>query len=424
MNPGRRIFSIFSGSVGNLVEWYDWYVYSSFSIYFAHSFFPSGNLTAQLLNTAGVFALGFLVRPLGGWLLGWYADQHGRKSALTLSVTLMCAGSLLIALTPGYAVIGLGAPVLLVLARLLQGLSVGGEYGTSATYLSEIAPSARRGFYSSFQYVTLIMGQLIALAVLVILQHWVLSSGQLEEWGWRIPFAVGALCAVVAVLLRRGMDESAAFIATAGKRTSQRMRLLREHPREFLTVIGLTMGGTLSFYTFTTYAQKFLVTTTGFTKEDATSIAALSLLVFTVLQPVMGWLSDLVGRRAMLLTFGICGTVFTVPLMTALGSATTYSEAFVLVMAALVIVSTYTAVSAVVKAELFPTEIRALGVGLPYAIAVAIFGGTAEYVALWTKNAGHERWFYWYVTACTAVSLTVYFLMRDTKRYSRIAADA
>ncbi len=220
------------------------------------------------------------------------------------------------------------------------------------------------------------------------------------------------------------MDESAAFIATAGKRTSQRMRLLLEHPREVLTVIGLTMGGTLSFYTFTTYAQKFLVTTTGFTKEDATSIAALSLLVFTVLQPVMGWLSDLVGRRAMLLTFGICGTVFTVPLMTALGSATTYSEAFVLVMAALVIVSTYTAVSAVVKAELFPTEIRALGVGLPYAIAVAIFGGTAEYVALWTKNAGHERWFYWYVTACTAVSLTVYFLMRDTKRYSRIAADA
>ncbi len=420
MSRARRLLSLFSGSVGNLVEWYDWYVYSSFAIYFAGSFFPGGDLTAQLLNAAGAFALGFLVRPVGGWLLGRYADRRGRKSALTLSVTLMCGGSLLIALTPGYATIGIGAPIVLVLARLLQGLSVGGEYGTSATYLSEIAPRNRRGLYSSFQYVTLIMGQLLALAVLIVLQHAVLTEKQLEAWGWRIPFFIGALCSVVAVLLRRGMDESEAFTSAVARRRTSPMRTLLAHPREVLTVIGLTMGGTVSFYTYTTYTQKFLVTTTGFNKETATAIAALSLGIFAILQPAIGLLSDFIGRRAVLLAFGVLGTVATVPLMTALGTAGTPLHALGLIMIALLIVSGYTAVNAVVKAELFPTEIRALGVGLPYAVAVAVFGGTTEYVALRAKAAGHEAWFYWYVSACTAVSLIVYFLMPDTRVRSRI----
>jgi MHS family alpha-ketoglutarate permease-like MFS transporter len=425
MSSVRRLFSIFSGSVGNLVEWYDWYVYSSFSIYFAGSFFPGRDLTAQLLDAAGAFALGFLVRPLGGWLFGWYADRSGRKSALTLSVMLMCGGSLLIALTPGYASIGVGAPLVLVLARLLQGLSVGGEYGTSATYLSEIAPPERRGFYSSFQYVTLIMGQLLALGVLILLQQG-LSDRQLQQWGWRIPFTIGALCSIVAVLLRRGLDESEAFVSSTGPRGLAgfhpvgHLRMLLAHPREVLTVIGLTMGGTVSFYTYTTYAQKFLVISTGFTKEAATAVSAASLVVFALLQPAIGLLSDVIGRRAVLLAFGVLGTLVTVPLMTALGSAATAGQAFALIMVALLIVSGYTAVNAVVKAELFPTQIRALGVGLPYAVAVAAFGGTTELVAVWTKKAGHEPWFYWYVTACTAISLLVYFHMPDTKRHSRI----
>jgi MHS family alpha-ketoglutarate permease-like MFS transporter len=416
----RRLLSIFSGSAGNLVEWYDWYVYSSFSIYFAKTFFPSGDRTAQLLNTAGVFALGFLVRPLGGWLLGWYADRRGRKAALTGSVLLMCLGSLLIAVTPGYAQIGLAAPVLLVFARLMQGLSVGGEYGASATYLSEIATSSRRGFYSSFQYVTLIMGQLLALSVLVLLQHVFLSERQLHEWGWRIPFVIGALCAIVAAALRRGMDESAAFVAVAGKQTGTALRRLLEHPREVLTVLGLTMGGTLSFYTFRIYTQKFLVNTAGFDNATAAAVCAFALLVFMLIQPLVGFISDLVGRRPVLLGFGILGTLFTVPLMKAIGSATSAPQAFLLIMAALLIVSGYTAVNAVVKAELFPTEVRALGVAFPYAVAVALFGGTAEYVAFWAKSIGHESAFYWYVTACTAISLVVYLVMPDTKRHSRI----
>ncbi|MDF2487427.1 MAG: metabolite/H+ symporter, major facilitator superfamily, partial [Pseudomonas sp.] len=244
-----RLKSIFSGSIGNMVEWYDWYVYAAFSLYFAKAFFPAGDTTAQLLNTAAIFAVGFLMRPIGGWLMGLYADRKGRKAALMASVLLMCAGSLVIALTPGYETIGVAAPILLVLARLLQGLSVGGEYGTSATYLSEMASKDRRGFFSSFQYVTLISGQLIALAVLIILQQ-TLTTEQLYSWGWRVPFVIGALCAVVALYLRRGMEETASFTRKEKAKESL-MRTLLRHPKELLTVVGLTMGGTLAFYTYT-----------------------------------------------------------------------------------------------------------------------------------------------------------------------------
>lgn len=415
-----RTRSLLAGCAGNLVEWYDWYAYAAFSIYFAQAFFPRGDLTAQLLNTAGIFALGFLVRPLGGWLLGWYADRHGRRAALTLSVLLMCSGSLVIAVLPGYEQIGAAAPVALVLARLLQGLSVGGEYGTSATYLSEIAPPDRRGFYSSFQYVTLILGQLLALAVLLVLQHWALSERQIESWGWRIPFAIGAAFAVVVALLRRDMAESSAF--TAARRVRYPLRELARHPRAIAIVFGLTLGGTVSFYTYTTYMQKFLVNTTGFDKAEATGICALALLLFLPLQPLVGSLSDRIGRRAVLIAFGGGATLCTVPIMSLLSSASSPVAAFVLVLFALVIVSGYTAVNAVVKAELFPTEVRALGVGLPYAVAVALFGGTAEYVALWFKSIGHEAGFYWYVTACAAISLAVYVVVPDTRRTSKLAA--
>lgn len=418
-----RLQSIFRGSVGNLVEWYDWYVYSAFSLYFAKAFFPSGDLTAQLLNTAAVFAVGFLMRPIGGWLMGLYADQHGRKAALLLSVYLMCGGSLIIALTPSYATIGVAAPALLLLARLLQGLSVGGEYGTSATYLSEMATAQHRGFYSSFQYVTLIMGQLLALAVLILLQRVLLTAEQLDQWGWRIPFVIGAAAALVALLLRRGMSETNAYQRTAKRSAAGTMRRLLQHPRQLATVVGLTMGGTLAFYTYTTYMQKYLVNSAGMSKADATLISASTLFLFMLLQPLVGALSDRIGRRPVLITFGVLGTLLTVPILTALGDVKTPMAAFWLILSALVIVSGYTAINAVVKAELFPTEIRALGVGLPYAVTVSVFGGTAEYIALWFKSIGHESGFYWYVTACIGCSLLVYVTMRDTRQHSMISDD-
>jgi MHS family alpha-ketoglutarate permease-like MFS transporter len=418
----RRLRSIIGGSIGNLVEWYDWYVYSAFSLYFAKAFFPPASQTAQLLNAAAVFAVGFLMRPVGGWLMGRYADRRGRRAALSVSVLLMCAGSLLIAVTPGYARIGVAAPTVLVLARLLQGLSVGGEYGASATYLSEMAGRRLRGFYSSFQYVTLVGGQLIALAVLLVLQR-ALTAPALEQWGWRIPFAFGGVLAVTAVWVRRGLDETAAFESTRATPARATIRELRRYPRQILTVVGLTAGGTVAFYTFTTYAQKFLVNTAGFTKAQGTQLSAITLLIFMSAQPLVGYLSDRVGRRPVLISFGVLGTLFTVPLMTALGASRTEPRALLLLTLALLAVSGYTAINAVVKAELFPTEIRALGVALPYAVAVSVFGGTAEYLALWAKSIGHESWFYWYVTVCIAASLAVYATMPETRNSGTMADD-
>ncbi|GFE80762.1 MFS dicarboxylate transporter [Steroidobacter agaridevorans] len=416
----QRLRAIFGGSVGNLIEWYDWYTYAAFAIYFAPSFFPESDSTVQLLNTAAIFAVGFLMRPIGGWVLGRYADRHGRKAALTLSVTLMCLGSLIIAVTPTYQTIGAAAPALLLIARLLQGFSVGGEYGTSATYMSEIATKGSRGFYSGILYVTLIMGQLLALAVLMVLQFFVLEAHQLESWGWRIPFAIGAAAALAALYLRRNLVETEAFKKKAETAEAGQLTLLLRHPREVLIVIGLTMGGTLFFYTFTTYMQKFLVNTVGLSKGESTLVSTANLFIFMLLQPLMGALSDRYGRRPMLIVFGVLALFGTVPLLSALSQAHDAWTAFFLIFVALAISSLYSSISAVVKAELFPVEIRALGVGLPYAITVSLFGGTAEMIALSFKNIGHEELFYWYVTACVFVSLLVYIFMREPQRESLI----
>ena len=416
-----RLKAILGGSIGNLVEWYDWYAYSAFSLYFAHSFFPDSNPTVQLLNTAGIFAVGFLMRPIGGYLFGKLADTKGRKEAMTLSVLLMSFGSLLIAILPGYEHIGIAAPTLLLVGRLLQGLSVGGEYGTSATYLSEVASKESRGFFSSFQYVTLIGGQLIALGLLLILQRVLLTEEQLHDWGWRIPFLIGAILSLVALYLRSNLHETEAFTNTDQK-TARKGSIseLLKHPKALATVVGLTLGGTLAFYTYTTYMQKFLVNTVGLTKNESTTLTFLSLLLFAISQPAFGWLSDKVGRKPLLISFGVAGTLFTVPILTMLSHTTSLYIAFGLMMFALIIVSGYTSINAVVKAELFPVEVRALGVGLPYSLTVAIFGGTAEYFALFAKNAGHESYYYWYVTVCIFISLIVYLTMKDTKKASLI----
>jgi len=415
-----RLKALFGGSIGNLVEWYDWYAYSAFALYFAPVFFPKQSPTAQLLNTAAIFAVGFLMRPIGGWLFGKIADQKGRKLAMTTSVLMMSFGSLLIAITPSYSAIGVLAPALLLFARLLQGLSVGGEYGTSATYLSEIATADRRGFYSSFQYVTLIGGQLIALAIQLLLQRVVLSKGQLEEWGWRIPFAIGALLAFVAYYLRLHLEESDSFRKTNAieKERGSLKTLLKEHPRAVVTVVGLTLGGTLAFYTYSTYMQKFLVNTVHLTKDRSTIITFWLMLIYAVLQPMFGYLSDLFGRKPLLVGFGVLGSIFTVPILTTLSQTSSETTAFLLILGALIIVSGYTSVCAVVKAEMFPAEIRSLGVGLPYALTVALFGGTAEYIALFFKNEDHENYFYWYITACIFASLLVYIVVKDTKDVS------
>ncbi len=419
----KRLTGIIGGSAGNLVEWYDWYAYSALSIYFARAFFPDGDRTAQLLNTAAIFAVGFLMRPIGAWLMGSYADAHGRKAGLALSVGLMCAGSLLIAVAPTYASIGIGAPALLILARMLQGLSVGGEYGASATYLSEMATRRNRGFWASFQYVTLIGGQLLALGVTLVLQA-TLPEAALESWGWRIAFAIGAALALFVYVLRSGLAETEAFEKLDTERAKSTARSLwRAHPREFLIVAAISGGGSCAFYAYTTYMQKFLVNTSGFDRQVATGIMTAALVVFMLSQPLLGAASDRVGRKPMLLLFGVGGMLVSVPVFQALAAATDPVAAFGLVLVPLMLLSAYTSISGLIKAELFPPAIRTLGVALPYAIGNTVFGGTAEYAALWFKQAGIESGFYWYVTAIIGMATLGFALLPDTRRTSLIAED-
>ena len=401
----RRVMAIVGASSGNLVEWFDFYVYSFCSLYFAHIFFPTGNTTTQLLQTAGVFAAGFLMRPIGGWMFGRIADRHGRKKSMLISVCMMCFGSLVIACLPGYDTIGTWAPALLLLARLFQGLSVGGEYGTSATYMSEVAVEGRKGFYASFQYVTLIGGQLLALLVVVLLQN-VLSSEDLHSWGWRIPFAMGAVLAVVALWLRRQLDETSHKETRTLKEAGSFKGLWRNR-KAFIMVLGFTAGGSLIFYTFTTYMQKYLVNTAGMDAKLASAIMTVALFVFMLLQPAVGAFSDKIGRRSSMLIFSAFATVLTVPILFALKEVSNPYMAFGLIVLALFIISFYTAISGLLKAEMFPPEVRALGVGLSYAVANAMFGGSAEYVALSLKSFGVENAFFWYVSGMCLLALLV-----------------
>ncbi len=416
----KRIFAIVGASSGNLVEWFDFYVYAFCAIYFAPAFFPSDDPTVQLLNTAGVFAAGFLMRPIGGWLFGRVADKHGRKNSMMISVLMMCAGSLVIACLPTYASIGAWAPFLLLMARLFQGLSVGGEYGTTATYMSEVALRGQRGFFASFQYVTLIGGQLLAVLTVVILQQF-LTADELRAYGWRIPFVVGAVAAVISLVLRRSLKETTTAEVRQNKDAGSISALFRDHKAAFITVLGYTAGGSLIFYTFTTYMQKYLVNTVHMDAKVASYIMTGALFLYMCMQPVFGMLADKIGRRASMLWFGGLGTLCTVPLLLTLKTTTSPIIAFVLITLALAIVSFYTSISGLVKAEMFPVQVRALGVGLAYAVANAIFGGSAEYVALGLKNMGMENTFYWYVTAMMAIAFL--FSLRLPKKPAYLHED-
>jgi len=426
MSALGRLKAILGGSAGNLVEWYDWFAYSSTSLYFASHFFPKGDAVAQQLQTAAIFAAGFVMRPVGAWLMGVYADRAGRRNALTLAVAMMCAGSFAIAVLPTYAQIGVWAQYGLLAARLVQGLSLGGEYGASATYMSEMAGKARRGFWSSFQYTTLIAGQVTALLVLVVLQA-TLSKADLNAWGWRIPFAIGGLLAIVVYAMQRTLDETGAFLAETGaaRERGRTRTLLREHPREVAMIMALTAAGSLSFYAFTTYMQKFLVNTAGFAKDTGTAIMAGVLVVYMLIQPLVGLVGDRIGRKTIMAAGLGLGALATYPLMTAISHSKTAGPlaAFGLIMLLLLCHSGYAAVNAVVKAELFPARVRALGVSLPYALANVMFGGTAEYVAEWLKQHRIESTFYVYVAVVMLVGAATAARLRNTNLTSLIEDD-
>jgi len=416
-----RVRAILIASMGNLIEWYDVYAYSAFALYFSGSFFTDKSLEKQQLFAALVFALGFIARPVGSLLFGYFADRHGRRNALMLSVLLMCFGSLVIALTPTVATIGVAAPIILTLARILQGASQGGEYGASATYLAEISEPDRRGFYSGVWFMAPIGGQLCAIVVLLVLQKVFLTAEQLKDWGWRIPFVIGALLSIFTLYMRRDLVETAYF-KTARQKTSEigSLRKLAAEWRSLLIVIGVSVGGASAFYTYTTYMQKFLKLSVKLTDDQTTAVTAGSLLFAILIQPLYGAISDRVGRKPLLIAFGALGTLGTYPLLTTLRQTKEPFAAFLIICLAWAIVTGYTSMSAIVKAELFPTAVRALGVGLPFALTTAVFGGTIESVALYFKNEGHEEWFYFYATALIFVSLVFYIFLPDTRKASRM----
>jgi MFS family permease len=327
---------------------------------------------------------------------------------------LMALGSFMMAFTPTFASIGIWATVFLTVARMVQGVSVGGEYGSVATYMSEVALPGKRGFYSSFQYVTLIGGQLLGLVVLGILQQF-LTEDQLRGWGWRIPFFIGGVAAIGAAIVRSRLKETTTAEVRKKKEAGSMLGLLTVHWKPALVVAGFTAGGSLAYYTYATYMQTYLINTAGLPKTTVTYIMTAALFVFMCVQPLYGAISDRIGRRNSMRLFALLTGVATIPILTYAATAPSAIAAFVAATLALLIISFYTSISGLVKAELFPAELRALGVGFPYAVANALIGGTAPTVALKFKAMGHEQWFYYYVTAWMAITLLVTLGMPDAR---------
>ncbi len=415
----RSISNTLKGSAGNLVEWYDVYVYSVFASYFEMQFFPADEKNSTVYVWA-IFAVTFLMRPLGSWFFGRFADRHGRRLSLTVSVSMMAACSMLIALSPTAGSVGVWAVVILVFARLLQGFATGGEYGTSATYMSETAIAGHRGFLSSFHYVTLVGGHVLAQLTLMIMVV-TMPPEEIAAWGWRVAFAIGGVGALVVLWLRRTMDETLETSTLEAVRTGQSQRsgsmreLLLHQWRPLLLCFLVTAGGTVAFYTYSVTGPS--IVKKAFAGDDVLSGTIINLVALTilmVLQPLGGWISDRVGRKTLLVFFGVGGVLYTWFLLTALPAQSDPVLAFAILVIGFVILTGYTSINAVVKAELFPTHIRALGVGFGYALANSVFGGTAPLLYQAAGETGHVPQFIMYVTGVIAVSLVVYvFFLRN-----------
>ncbi|ADD44339.1 MFS transporter [Stackebrandtia nassauensis] len=415
----RAILNTLRGSSGNLVEWYDVYIYTVFASYFEAQFFAESDENSTIYIYA-IFAVTFLMRPVGSWFFGRFADRHGRRAALLFSVSLMAGCSFLIAIMPTRFSIGVWAAVILILARLVQGFATGGEYGTSATYMSEAATRERRGFFSSFQYVTLVGGHVLAQLTLLIMFVF-LDDTEIKSWAWRIPFAIGGLAALVVLWLRRSMDESlsAEHLAATRSGRDRRSGSLRElfgsYFKPLLLVFLITLGGTVAFYTYSVNAPAIIKATYTDQAIVATWVNLIGLIFLMCLQPVGGWISDKVGRKPLLVFFGVGGVIYTYVLITYLPKTTNPVASFALVAVGYIILTGYTSINALVKAEQFPASIRALGVGLGYALANSAFGGTAPVIYETMKTNNHVPQFIAYVTICIAVSLVVYIFWLKNK---------
>ncbi len=411
--PSSRFRTILAGSVGNAVEWFDWTIYAAFAIFFSKQFFPEGNETTALLASFGIFAVGFFMRPVGGWLLGIYADRHGRKAALALTIVMMAGGSLIIGITPTYATIGIFAPLLLTCARLLQGLSLGGEYASATTFLAEMAPDKQRGFYSSFVFFSAAVGILAASAV-----GWVLTSTltpeAMGEWGWRVPFLLGAVGGLVGMWIRRSVRETEAFAQNkkAGVQKQPLRTLLREHPRAVLRIVGFSVLTTFAFYIFVAYVPTYAIRHVGADPKTAFAANTVALIAFMLLQPVFGALSDRIGRKPQLIVFATGYLLFFYPMMTSLGPS--FGSILTVELFGLVLYAMYTSIAPAIMSEQFPTSVRAVGIGTPYNFMVAILGGTTPYLLTWLQSKGMETWFFYYVLAGAVITLFTFLRMPES----------
>lgn len=409
--------ALVAGAIGNTVEWVDWAVYATFAPIFASQFFARGDETAALLSTLAVFAVGFVMRPIGGAVLGAYADRHGRKKGMTLTIGLMSGASLLIAVAPTYSAVGLLAPLVLLLARLLQGFSAGGEFGSSSTFMVESAAPARRAFAGSWQQVSVGAGTLIAAGMGTVLTS-TLDQAALQSWGWRLAFAIGALLGLVGLWLRVSVAETEAFTRMRAEDEGAPRRnpltvMLREHPRAALRVIGVTLAGTLIYYMWVSFMPAYAHLATGIPLRDALLANTISLVVFLTLLPFGGLLSDRVGRKPTMIAFAAGFVVFAWPAFHFLGDS--FLGLLVIELIGMVLIVGYSANCAAVMAEQFPAEVRSTGVGLPYALAVAAFGGTAPYVTTWLTTSGLGDLVWVYVAVAALIGVVVYATMPETK---------
>ncbi|MGW0589561.1 MFS transporter [Streptosporangium sp. NPDC002607] len=414
--PRSRTRQLLATSAGNLVEWYDWLAYAYLATYFADQVFAqSQSSLVPLLSTFAVFAVGFVMRPVGGLVIGAISDRFGRRSAMTLTIALMGVGQLAMATLPTYAQIGLLSPLLLVLIRLVQGFSVGGEFAVSSVFLVESAAPGRRGLFSSFSYFSSNLGQLLAAGVAALLST-TLSQADMTSWGWRLPFALGAVACLAGLWIRHGTDETYLHAEAIREGRISRPGLfdfLRRHPRESLLVVGMTVGATVSFYTWSIYLPTYAEITVGVEPGQALTASTIALAFFTVIQPLGGLLSDRVGRKPLLITFGVGFTLLTVPMLGMLSNS--FWSMLLIMCVAMVLLTGYTSVCSAVMVELFPSRVRTTGIGFPYAVTVAAFGGTAPYLATALADSGRGAWFGWYATALTLISTVVYIRMRETR---------
>ncbi|WP_433295577.1 MFS transporter [Pseudonocardia sp. CA-142604] len=397
---------------GNAFEWYDWNVYATFSVFFASQFFTNTTPGSALLATLAVFAVGFIARPFGGLLFGWLADHTGRQPAMTLTVAVAAAGSLIIGLTPTAATIGIAAPIVLLLARLIQGLAQGGELPSAQTYLAEIAPPTRRGLWSSLIYFSGSLGTLAGTILAAVLAGH-LTHTDMIAYGWRIPFLLGGLIGLFAVVMRKRMAETPVFAhATTGPRTPIRRQFFA-HPTLLLRVIGLTAGGTAAFYLWAVAAAPFAIQQRGTDPSGALWAATAATVLYILVLPLWGALSDRIGRRAIFVISVVPLGVLLFPL-----EGLIQGQAWQLLVAmgvSLLLGAGASAIAPALFAEMFPTGIRAVGFGVPYSLAIALFGGTAPYLQAYFDQRHETTAFYWWVIALIAVSLVTIVLSPETR---------